>query len=165
MLPSLSHHFILVAQTRFDERIEPLQFGVEMSEPAGGSRMVVMLMLVLVTVAIAIAVMALLKRVAPRHINSGKLLFVELSRANHLSRRQRKLLLDMAAVKKVSCPSQMFLDISLWAPDREESVPEKPVLSKPGLSSDPKVQELHRLRSLLFTQGEFAPATELNSQV
>lgn len=152
MFLSNSIQFLLVAQ----QRIEPIQFVVETSEPAGVSRSLVISILAVVGVVIAIAVVAVFRRVTPGVINNGNLLFVELCRAYHLSRRQRKLLLEIAQDKKAACPSQVFLDINLWASEPEQPQP----------NFDAKVQaELLRLRSLLFTQGKLAPAVGLNAQV
>ena len=152
MFLSYSNQFMLVAQ----QRIEPIQFVVETSEPASVSRSLVISLLALVGVAIAIAVVAVFRRVTPGVVNNGPLLFAELCRANHLSRRQRKLLLEIAQDKKAACPSQVFLDINLWATEPEQSQP----------NYDAKVQaELLRLRSLLFTQGKLAPPAGLNAQV
>ena len=148
---------MLVAQTRLAEnRIEPIQFVVETSEPAGVSRSLVILVLLLVVAALAIAGLAMFRRFTPGAVNSGQLLFTELCRANHLTRRQRKLLLDIAQRKQAACPSLVFLDINLWASDAEQPQP----------FSGTKVQaELHRLRSLLFTQGKLPIPAGLNAKV
>lgn len=152
-----SLQLMLVAQTRLAEkRIEPIQFVVETSEPAGVSRAIVILALVLVVAAIAIAGLTMFKRSMTGVVNSGQSLFAELCRANHLTRRQRRLLLDLAKRKQAACPSLVFLDTNLWAADPEPSQP----------ISDTKVQaELHRLRSLLFTQGKLPVLAGLNVKV
>lgn len=152
-----SFQLMLVAQTRLAEkRIEPIQFVVETSEPAGVSRAIVILTLVLVVAAIAIAGLTMFRRSMPGVVNSGQSLFAELCRANHLTRRQRKLLLDIATRKQAACPSLVFLDINLWAADPEQPQP----------ISDTKAQaELHRLRSLLFTQGKLPVPAGLNAKV
>ena len=145
-----SIQLMLVAQ----QRIEPIQFVVETSEPASVSSSHVALILALVGIAIAIAIVAIFRRVTPGAIDNGNRLFVELCRANHLTRRQQKLLREIAQGKKAGCPSQVFLDINLWATDPEQPQP----------NYDAKMQaELLRLRSLLFTQGKQAPSAELNA--
>jgi hypothetical protein len=149
MLPSQLYSLFLLGQ----RRIDPLTFAVEVSEPDRTPQLGVILAISLTVVALAVGVFFLFKRVVPQTINDGKLLFAELCRANHLTRRQRKLLQDMAHTNKVPCPSQMLVDVSLWATDCDQ----------PAQAMDTKAQaEQLRLRSLLFTQGKSSATRELN---
>ncbi len=139
----------LVAQTR----IEPLRFAVEASEPSSWNQSGIMLTLAFVTVLIAVGWVVFLRKLAPPTSEDGRLLFSELCLANNLSRRQRRLLLELAELKKLQCPSQILMDITLWTPTPEQ----------PSRLDDPKNQvELHRLRSLLYTHGKLDTESELN---
>lgn len=129
------------------QRIDPLSFAVEVAHGAEVANLDPRLILSLVTVAIGITVALFFRRVTPRTVNDGKLLFSELCGSNHLSGRQQKLLLEMARRKQVACPSQMLLDANLWTPDENQ----------PPRWESPKIQEeLARLRSLLFTHAKQA---------
>jgi hypothetical protein len=149
MLPSQLYSSLLLGQ----RRVDPLTFAIEVSEPNHAPQLGVVLAISLAVVAAAVGVIFVFKKVVPQTIDDGKLLFAEMCRANHLTRRQRKLLQDMAHTHKVRCPSQMLVDVSLWAPDADQ----------PAQALDTKAQaELLRLRSLLFTQGKSLGAKELD---
>jgi hypothetical protein len=149
MLPSPLGSLLLLGQ----QRIDPLIFAVEVSEADHPPLLGMILAIVLTLIALAAGGFFLFKRVVPQTINDGKLLFAELCRANHLTRRQRKLLQDMALTNKVPCPSHMLVDVSLWASDS----------AQPAQALDTKAQaELLRLRSLLFTHSRSSAIRELN---
>ncbi len=69
-------------------------------------------------------------------------LFRELCRANHLSWRQRRLLRDMAKIKRIADPLRLFLNADLWMIDTAKDTR----LCKPRVRS--RLQAMHKM---LFT--------------
>lgn len=137
------HPFVLIMEPLLAQRrIEPIKFAVEAPEPTNSLGIGFMLIYAALVLAVAAGVYFLVRLIPGRAGNDGQQLFGELCRANHLSRRQRRLLLQMARSSQAGCPSQMFLDIGLW----------KPLTADLSEKADVKQQaELLRLRSLLFT--------------
>ncbi len=59
------------------------------------------------------------KRIASRRIASEEQLFVELSRAHKLNRKQTGLLRELARLSAISNPSVLFIDPAAWVLDPE----------------------------------------------
>ncbi len=136
-------------------RIEAMNQAVQPLDAETGTPALPLLTLAFATIALAVAILYFFKHNTARTSNDSLNLFAELCRCNHLSRRQRKLLKGLANYQKVSNPCQIFLDIELWT-----IAPERPL---PQLSTAGVQAELHRLRSLLFTQGKTTPVPAIDS--
>ena len=148
-MPTLPYlYFLPLAQSRIDavtlELVEP--------EVVSDSRAGMMMACAFATIAIALAAVTLLKQRANRPTNDSGRLFLELCRANHLSRRQRKLLSQLSTVQQLTDPCQLLLNIELWQLDSQQAM---------QFSSHKTQAELLRLRSLLFTKGRHTPELEL----
>jgi LPXTG-motif cell wall-anchored protein len=145
MLTNPMNFYLIVAQ----QRIDALQQVAQPQTATDGGNTGLIVAGILIAIAVAATAWFVLKKKKVIQTNDNHKLFAELCRHNHLSRRQRKLLGDLASLQKLTNPCQLFLDIEKWAiaPTGETS------LNAPGVQA-----ELHRLRSLLFTHSKAVPA-------
>ncbi|MCA9132577.1 MAG: hypothetical protein KDA45_05470 [Planctomycetales bacterium] len=144
MLPLFSTFTVLLAQTR----IEALNQAFRARDSVGGSESLWMLAVVGPCLLVAIVLFWIVKQRTERVVDDPSRLFAELCRAHYLSVGDRRLLGEIARVKRLVDPSTLLLDAELWTFDPASE----------ARFCQPRVQtRLSQLQGQLFTPGQAAP--------